>query len=427
MPILKNVLAHGRPRDRQSVRMALHMPLVLEDRTAEGAADELDPRILGERSYDAGFMKDALRYYTLARQANPVDASIALKLGWTNNLLHDDRDGAPLVRHRAPQRRSRRSPPKPPRLDQSSPRHPNCFRTTVWLYPLYSSRWSDLFGYGQVKTEMRVEESCPSVPTRRCGCTAMSGAYSGGVKPQSLFRKRIHPRPRSRHQPVARRHRRGSRPAPPSAISTAITGATIEAAFLIAKTRGASLAAEHDGLVSRNHRRQRLHQPLRSRSDQLLAEQIRLHDGAWAVQTQSFWNNNMTFDCEAAVLGELSARPVRDFASICPHMPPAMNVTVSAVRGVYLRNQGNPRPSQFYTIFEQGSGMRLRNRTIPLLSCAFCDRHLRGGTFAVMGPQPGSWPADSLLRRPRPRAPRHRPISSSLPRHPASAGLAEAG
>ena len=35
-------------------------------------------------------MKDALRYYTLAHESDPVDARIALKLGWTNNLLHDD-------------------------------------------------------------------------------------------------------------------------------------------------------------------------------------------------------------------------------------------------------------------------------------------------------------------------------------------------
>jgi hypothetical protein len=29
------------------------------------------------------------------------------------------------------------------------------FRTTFWIYPLFSTRWHDLFSYGQVKTELR--------------------------------------------------------------------------------------------------------------------------------------------------------------------------------------------------------------------------------------------------------------------------------
>ena len=40
--------------------------------------------------YDSGFLKDALRYYMLAHESDPIDAAVALKLGWTNNLLHDD-------------------------------------------------------------------------------------------------------------------------------------------------------------------------------------------------------------------------------------------------------------------------------------------------------------------------------------------------
>ena len=61
-PLLKLVLAHADAATANRARMALHMPLVLEDRQSSETA--LDPRILGERSYNAGFMKDALRYYT---------------------------------------------------------------------------------------------------------------------------------------------------------------------------------------------------------------------------------------------------------------------------------------------------------------------------------------------------------------------------
>ena len=93
MPLLNSVLAHGDDAIANRVRMALQMPLVLADRKAVPATPDpaaFDPRVLGDRSYQAGFLKDALRYFTLARDANPVDSSLALKLGWTNNLLHDD-------------------------------------------------------------------------------------------------------------------------------------------------------------------------------------------------------------------------------------------------------------------------------------------------------------------------------------------------
>ena len=74
MPLLSGVLAHADSTTANRVRMALHMPLVLEERQAPGSAAR-SPRLLGERSYNAGFMKDALRYYTLAHENDPVDSA----------------------------------------------------------------------------------------------------------------------------------------------------------------------------------------------------------------------------------------------------------------------------------------------------------------------------------------------------------------
>ncbi|MDP9170192.1 MAG: tetratricopeptide repeat protein, partial [Acidobacteriota bacterium] len=154
MPLLRNVLAHGDSTTANRVRMALHMPLVLENR--QGPDAPLDPRILGERSYNAGFLKDALRYYTAAHENDPVDASVALKLAWTNNLLHEDEKALrwfDIARHSAD-----------PKIAGEAQKawgnlHPafQLFRTTLWIYPLYSTRWADLFGYGQIKTEMRIK------------------------------------------------------------------------------------------------------------------------------------------------------------------------------------------------------------------------------------------------------------------------------
>jgi hypothetical protein len=183
MPLLNNVLAHGDADITNRVRMTLGLPRPLEQ-SAVTPRSAVDPRVLGDRSYKAGFLKDALRYYTRAREDNPLDASLALKLGWTNNLLHDD---ATALRWFDTARRSL----DPAVAGEAKHAWSNLrrgqarFRTTVWLYPLLSSRWSDLFGYGQAKTELRVRglPLHPYVSLRLSGDVRRETA---GVLPQSL-------------------------------------------------------------------------------------------------------------------------------------------------------------------------------------------------------------------------------------------------
>jgi tetratricopeptide (TPR) repeat protein len=149
MPLLHDVLSHGKPEIANRVRMTLGLPRPLEQ------SAPADARALGDRSYRAGFLKDALRYYTEAREANPLDATLALKLGWTNNLLHDDATAMgwfDIARRSADRAVAAEAQHAWSNLRRGQAR----FQTTIWLYPLLSSRWSDLFGYGQVKTELRM-------------------------------------------------------------------------------------------------------------------------------------------------------------------------------------------------------------------------------------------------------------------------------
>jgi len=178
MPLLNSVLAHGDPDIANRVRMTLGLPRPLEQKAPA------DARALGDRSYHAGFLKDALRYYTEAREENPLDASLALKLGWTNNLLHDDTvalrwfDIARQSADTAVAAEARRAWSN---LRRGQAR----FQTTVWMYPLLSSRWSDLFGYAQAKTELRMR----GVPLHPYASLRLSGdvrGETGGVLPQSL-------------------------------------------------------------------------------------------------------------------------------------------------------------------------------------------------------------------------------------------------
>ena len=108
---------------------------------------------LAFKSLDKGYLQDALRYLTIAHENDPVDFDVMLKLGWTDNLLKDDRDAmkwfnlarkSPDVKTAAEAARAYRN------LAPSLAR----FRTTVWVFPTFSSRWHDLFGYAQAKTEL---------------------------------------------------------------------------------------------------------------------------------------------------------------------------------------------------------------------------------------------------------------------------------
>jgi hypothetical protein len=103
-----------------------------------------------------------------------------LKLGWANNLLKDDPEAVKWFR------RARRSP-DPSIAAEAGKAYRNLepsverFRTTVWAFPTFSTRWHDLFAYAQVKTELRLSKWWvrPYVSLRFVGGT--QGAVSPGL------------------------------------------------------------------------------------------------------------------------------------------------------------------------------------------------------------------------------------------------------
>ena len=135
MPLLERVLS-GKDQDLSAkVRSAI------------------EPFSMAKKSLEAGFLKDALRYLIIARESFPDDDEIVLKLGWTYNMLHDD----PTAEHWFDL--ARRSPntaiaSEAERAYQNLKSSLELFRTTAWVLPFYSSRWNDVFAYGQVKAEL---------------------------------------------------------------------------------------------------------------------------------------------------------------------------------------------------------------------------------------------------------------------------------
>ncbi len=341
MPLLQNVLTHGDAPTANRVRIALHMPLVLENRQANEAP--LDPRILGERSYNAGFLKDALRYYTLAHESDPLDAGVILKLGWTNNLLHDD---AAALRWFGVARQSA----DPSIAAEAQRAYANLnpglkrFRTTFWIYPLYSSRWSDLFGYGQVKTELRIAKLPfrPYLSVRLAGDVRRS---TGGPLPQNLSESAF-----IVAAGVATRQWRGGMAWFEAGQATSYIGGAgwrdYRGGISYSKTKGASLAAESGGMfyettadsVFISHFGNDLLNISQNKAGYTSVA------GGWKLQ--SYWNANVTFDSKTAYWANF-AETGPGFRFHPPGLPASVAFSLGAFRGVYLRNENNPRRPNF--------------------------------------------------------------------------------
>jgi hypothetical protein len=129
----------------------------------------------GAKSQATGQTRFALEY---------EDFGVILKLGFTENMLRDDESA--LVWFRLASRS-----PDPSIAGQARRAFANLrpnlarIRTTFWANPFYSTRWSDSFGYGQVKTELRWKgiPFHPYVSVRFIGDTRR---YGEGVLPQTL-------------------------------------------------------------------------------------------------------------------------------------------------------------------------------------------------------------------------------------------------
>jgi len=199
VPLLERALKSPDEELANRVRAVLKLPEELKKRPAPpapqpAAAAPVDPKVMAKRSLEAGFIRDALKYLQLAQENDPTDFSVMLKLGWTYNLLHDDRQA---IRWFDLARRS----PDPKIAKEADKAYHNLrpsfetFRTTLWMYPLYSTRWRDFFSYAQVKTELRLKLPVhPYVSLRFIGDTRGSvSPETSGLPPQYLSESALIP------------------------------------------------------------------------------------------------------------------------------------------------------------------------------------------------------------------------------------------
>lgn len=194
MPLLERVMKGADEELANRVRAVLRLPQTLRTRPAQPAPPSIDSKVMAERSLKAGFIRDALKYLQLAQEDDPADFAVMLKLGWTYNLLHNDRQA---IRWFDLARKS--SDPKI--AQEANTAYHNLrpgletFRTTVWMFPLYSSRWSDFFSYAQIKTELHLDLPVhPYLSLRFVGDTRGAiGPENGGIAPQYLSESALIP------------------------------------------------------------------------------------------------------------------------------------------------------------------------------------------------------------------------------------------
>jgi tetratricopeptide (TPR) repeat protein len=152
MPMLEKVM---RGKDEELARRVKEALNPAQSPAKTGASSLRRNKEMGDRSYQAGYLNDALRYYRAALEEAPGDAEAQLKLGWTYNMLRQDEEAIRWFDM------ARKSPDPGPKseaerawrnLRSASAR----VRTTAWAFPMFSSRWHEGFTYGQVKSELRI-------------------------------------------------------------------------------------------------------------------------------------------------------------------------------------------------------------------------------------------------------------------------------
>jgi len=347
MPLLNKVLAGGDEALADRVRKALQVPQTLQDRTEEPRAKvSNEAKELAEKSIEKGYLQDAVKYLTVAHENDPVDFDVMLKLGRTYNILKNDRDA---VRWFDLARRS----PDAATAAEASRAYRNLapsfqrFRTTVWAFPMFSTRWHDLFLYTQAKTEMKLPDSAwgkwlrPYASVRFIGDIQNAVPLGPGVAPQYLSEQSV-----IAGLGVATKSWKGAtawieggeafrfRPSP---LSNSFAVPDYRGGVSYARTYGeAGFYAETNDDMLYVHRFDR---------DTLMYSQNRF--GYKTSRAQFYWSVHATVD--------LKREPWANFAETGPGVrfrvaPLPVQFSVDLLQGAYFIREGNPRAPEFHDL-----------------------------------------------------------------------------
>ena len=343
MVLLNRVLQSSDEDLADRVRTALRLPETLRGRAVAPATVPNQAKEMAFKSLEKGYLKDALRYLTIAHENDPVDFEVMLKLGWANNMLKDDRDAIKWFNL------ARQSPDVKIAIEAARASHNLSgslarFRTMVWVFPTFSTRWHDLFAYAQAKTELNLHASFvhPYLTVRFVGDTKGAVAPGVGFGPQYLSEGAA-----ILGLGIATRTWRGATawfeageevryrttPADPSRGSPDYRGGVSYAKgfghLLTGESHGWFAETNDDAVYVR-----------RFENDTLLYSQNRT--GYTALHAQFYWNWNVTTDAKTLYW----ANYVETGPGLRFRVAPLL-FSLNVLRGVYLVNAGNPRGPNF--------------------------------------------------------------------------------
>jgi Tfp pilus assembly protein PilF len=158
LPLLQRVFSSDDHELAERVRNAMKTPPNLQHYAEEPKPASDQARLMGQKSLEKGYLQDALKYFRIAHEDDPQDYGVMLKLGWTYNMLKDDNEAVRWFKLAS-------QSPDPAVATEASRAYRNLLpdteliHTTVWVFPMYSTRWSDLFAYAQAKAELRLKNS----------------------------------------------------------------------------------------------------------------------------------------------------------------------------------------------------------------------------------------------------------------------------
>lgn len=108
-----------------------------------------DAKSMGMKSLAAGYIPDAIKYFQRAHEDDPEDAEVTLKLGWAYNAAKRDDEACQSFNE------ARHSDDSGIATEASKAYHTlngdPVAQTTIWVLPMFSTRWKDAFTYGQMK------------------------------------------------------------------------------------------------------------------------------------------------------------------------------------------------------------------------------------------------------------------------------------
>lgn len=354
-PLFDQVLQGNDQELADRVREALKLPPALKSGSASSLQSSGDAKALGEKSMKAGYLNDALKYLTMANEQDPDDYGVMLKLGWVNNMLHDDREAIEWFEEASKSPDSSVSTEAKQAYDNLAPQF-ELFRTTVWMFPMFSTRWHDAFGYGQIKTEIKLGKLPihPYLSTRFVG--DVRGTTESTLGPQYLsetsfiFGVGVATTPwhalTSWFEAGAAVKYLASRTDVGAIIPDYRGGVSYAKGFghLLGASKGLYFETNDDAVfVSRFE------------NDLLLYSQNRAgytfaqSEGLGGLQAQIYWNGNATMDR----LRQYWA----NFAETGPglrfkfrSLPKSMLFSLNFLRGAYIINEYNPRGPNFWDL-----------------------------------------------------------------------------